>query len=142
MSRSKGTGWYDFAGFMMAIVGISYSISGLHALLKKEYFSEESLLFGSLQLWAWVWLIVGMLGLVAASALIGGGGRMLGIVLASLSAVVTLLTFDTAGQHSLARLLLAVLVIYGLTTHGEEGTGGMLTPSAAPDQRTAPMPPR
>jgi hypothetical protein len=141
MSKSKGTGWYDFSGCIIAIIGVSLSISGFQALFRKEIFSTESLLFGSMQFWAWVWLGLGLLSLVTASALFGGGGRILGIVIASLAAISTLLTYEVAGQHSLARLLLTVLVIYGLTTHGDVGGGGeMLSGSIAPGDRVAPPP--
>jgi len=140
MSRSRGTGWYDFSGCIIAIIGISLSIDGFHALYRKEAFSSESLIFGSMQFWAWVWLIVGIIAIATASALFGGGGRILGIVIAFLSAISTLLTFDVAGQHSLLRLLLAVLVIYGLTTHAGEAGGEMLSGSMAPDERMAPPP--
>jgi hypothetical protein len=140
MSRDKSTGWYDFSGCIIAIIGISLSIDGFHALYRKEAFPEQSLIFGSMQLWAWIWLIVGIIAIATASALFGGGGRILGIVIAFLAVISTLLTYEVAGQRSLLRLLLAVLVIYGLTTHGHARGGEMLSGSIAPDERIAPPP--
>ena len=85
--RTSGRGWYDFAGAMFGIAGAFNSIQGLSAVLKKEYFAGGTLVYDNLQFWGWTWLVIGVLQVIAALMLLTGQGRVLGIILAALSAV-------------------------------------------------------
>ena len=115
--RSGGRGWYDFAGAMFGIVGFFNGIQGLSAIFKKEYFSEDALVYQNLQLWGWIWLILGVVQIGAAISLFSGRGRVLGIVLAAGSAVVS---FTSIGAYPLWAILVIaidILIIHGLTLH-------------------------
>ena len=115
--RSGGRGWYDFAGAMFGIVGFFNGIQGLSAIFKKEYFSEDALVYQNLQLWGWIWLILGVVQIGAAISLFSGKGRVLGIVLAAGSAVVS---FTSIGAYPLWAILVIaidILIIHGLTLH-------------------------
>ena len=117
MERRGGRGWYDFAGAMFGIAGAFNAIQGLSAIMKKEVFAEESLIYGDLQLWGWVWLIVGILQIAAAIMLFSGQGRVLAIVLAAISAVAS---FSSIGAFPVAAIVIIaidILIIHGLTTH-------------------------
>jgi hypothetical protein len=115
--RSRGRGWYDFAGAMFGIVGMFNGIQGLSAIFKKEYFSEEALVYQNLQLWGWIWLIVGVVQIGAAISLFSGRGRTLGIVLAALSAVVSFASIGAYPLWSIAVIAIDILIIPGLTLH-------------------------
>jgi uncharacterized membrane protein HdeD (DUF308 family) len=115
MERRSGGGWYDFAGAMFGIAGFFNSIQGLSAIVKKEYFSEGALVYEDLQLWGWIWLIVGVVQVIAALSLLAGRGRMLGIVLAALSAVVSFTSLGAYPLWSILVIAVDVLVIHGLT---------------------------
>jgi hypothetical protein len=119
--RGDGGGWADLAAVLFVIGGIHNGIAGLSAIFKKEYFSESGLLYENLQVWGWVWLILGLLQLIAASLLVGraSSGRILGIVLASMSAIVWFASIGAYPLWAIVVLVLDVLVIYGLTTHPE-----------------------
>ena len=119
MARRGGGGWANFAAVVFAIVGISNGIQGLGALFKKEYFSEASLLYSNLQFWAWAWLIVGFLQIIASSMLVGRsrGGRTLGIVLAGGSAVVAFFSIGAYPVWGLAVLAMDLMIVFGLTVH-------------------------
>jgi len=132
MADRKGMGWYDFAGALFALAGIWNAVSGLGAIFKKEYFSEEALIYENLQLWGWIWLVLGLVQLGAAAALIGGGGRVLGIVLAAISATVSFASIGAYPLWAILVIALDVLIIYGLTTHPETGTGEVFPSSVAP----------
>lgn len=119
--RSRGRGWYDFAGAMFGIAGFFNGIQGLSAIYKKEIFSEQALVYQNLQFWGWVWVILGVVQIGAAISLFSGSGRVLGIVLAALSAVVA---FTSLGAHQTWGVILIavdILIIYGLTTHAHPG---------------------
>lgn len=127
--RGKGGGWADLAAVVFAIVGISNAVQGLAALFKKEYFAESGLIYENLRFWAIVWIVVGVVQIGAASLLVGRqrSGRVLGIVLASGSAVVAFVSMGANTPWSVAVLAMDLLIVYGLTAHpeafSEMGTG-------------------
>ena len=113
--RTGGRGWYDFAGAMFGIVGAFNAIQGLSAILKKEYFAGGTLVYDNLQFWGWAWLIIGVVQIAAAIMLFSGQGRVLGIVLAALSAVVSFTSLGAYPVWSIIVIALDVLIIHGLT---------------------------
>ena len=137
MSEKRGTGIITFAAVILSLAGFFNGIHGLAAIFKKEYFHESSLLYENLQLWGWVWLILGVLQISAAYMLFGrsSGGRILAIVLAGVSAVIA---FASMGAHPTGSILIIamdVLVIYGLTVRAD-----MFTPGGIDDSPIGPRP--
>jgi len=120
-ARQGGGGWRDFSAVVFAIVGISNAIQGLTAIFKKEYFHEASLVYSNLQFWGIVWLIVGVLQVVAAMLLFGKqpSGRVLGIVLAIGASIVAFMSLEGNPSWGFAVLAMNLLVVYGLTAHPE-----------------------
>lgn len=131
MGERKG-GWYDFAGAMFGIAGAFNSIQGLSAVIKKEYFAGGTLVYDNLQFWGWVWLVVGVLQVIAALMLLAGRGRVLGIVLAALSAVVSFTSIGAYPLWSILVITLDVLIIHGLTVHSEVERPSMSLRGAPP----------
>jgi hypothetical protein len=122
MSRRKpGGGWADFAAVILAIAGFLNALQGLSALFKREYFSEQGLVYQNIGVWAVVWLVVGISQIGTASLLVGRerSGRILGIVFASASAVISFFSMGAYPVWHLTVLALDVLIIFGLTTHPE-----------------------
>jgi hypothetical protein len=136
--RTGGRGWYDFAGAMLGIAGAFNAIEGLAAVLKKEYFAGGTLLYDNLQVWGWAWLIIGVVQVSAAIMLFAGNGRVLGIILAALSAVVSFASIGASPAWSIIVIALDVLIINGLTVHAEPGEGSSFVGSGAPRQDTLP----
>jgi hypothetical protein len=130
--RSAGRGWYDFAAVLFAIAGIWNGLAGLSAIFKKEYFSEQSLLYQNLQVWGWVWLIMGLLQLGAAAALVAGGGRGMGIALAAVSCVIQFASIGAYPLWSILVIALDIVVIYGLTAHGGRPASAFPEPAPRP----------
>jgi len=121
MSEERGTGIITFAAVILSLAGFFNGIHGLAAIFKKEYFDEASLLYQNLQVWGWVWLILGVLQISAAYMLLGRAraGRTLAIFLAGVSAVIA---FASMGAHPVGSILVIamdVLVIYGLTVRAD-----------------------
>lgn len=115
--EKRKSGWYDFAGAMFGIAGSFNAIQGLSAVIKKEYFAGGTLVYDNLQFWGWAWLIIGVLQVIAALMLLAGRGRVLGIVLAALSAVVSFTSIGAYPLWSILVITLDVLIIHGLTVH-------------------------
>ena len=142
MSERRGTAVITFAAVMLSLAGFFNGIHGLAAIFKKEYFYEAGLLYQNLQLWGWIWLILGVLQISAASMLLGRsrGGRTLAIALAGISAVIA---FASMGAHPVGSILVIavdVLVIYGLTVRADMFVSGgiddsPIAPRAEPSGR-------
>jgi hypothetical protein len=135
MAEERGTGIITFAAVVLSLAGFFNGIHGLAAIFKKEYFVESSLLYENLQLWGWVWLILGVLQISAAYMLFGraSGGRILAIVLAGVSAVIAFATLGAHPTGSILVIAMDVIVIYGLTVRAE-----MFVPGGIDDSPIAP----
>jgi len=117
-------GWVYFAGFMMVVMGIFQTIAGLTALLNDKFYvvSENSLAVFNFTAWGWIHLILGIIVLSAGSAIIGGHawGRVVGVVLATLSLLANFLFITAYPIWSIVVMVIDVLIIYALTVHGSE----------------------
>ena len=144
MAERRGDrGWYDFAGAMFGIAGAFNAIQGLSAIMKKEYFAGGSAVYDNLQFWGWAWLIIGVVQIGAAIMLFSGQGRMLGIVLAALSAVVSFTSLGAYPVWGIIVIAMDVLIIHGLTAHPSvEGYSSSGIGQGAPRQDMAPPPMR
>ena len=137
MSEKRSTGIVTFAAVILSLAGFFNAIHGLAAIIKKEYFNESALLYQNLQVWGWVWLILGVLQLSAAYMLLGrsSGGRILAIVLAGVSAIIAFASMGAHPTGSILVIAMDVIVIYGLTVRAD-----MFTPGGIDDPQTAPRP--
>lgn len=121
---SGWVGWAYFAGIMMAVLGFFQVIVGLTALFKDSYFVvlPNSIVNVDFTVWGWAHLALGLLVLVAGFALLAGQvwGRVIGVVLAVLSAVANLLFLPAYPVWSTIIIVIDVLVIYALVVHGHE----------------------
>src|SRR2546423_3767463 len=92
---SDWVGWVFFAGLMMILVGTFSAIQGLVALFNSGYYlvgSEGLIVHVNYAGWGWLHLILGILVLLAGFGVMSGNtaSRVIGIVLAVLSAIVNL----------------------------------------------------
>ena len=118
----KGSGWIGFAGVMLIIAGFFDIISGLWALDHKSTAGDQILYEGNLETWGWIYLIVGIVILVAGFGVFGRAqwARWVGILAAMLGIIVEFFwMFQTPGR-SLVYIVLASLVIYALTVYGDK----------------------
>ena len=117
-------GWVIFAGVLMVILGGFNIIYGLVAIFDDQHFAatRAGLLVFDLTTWGWILLIVGIVQVIAASALIAGKlwARIIGIILAGLNAWGQLALLDAQPVWSSIIIAVDVLVIYALAVHGRE----------------------
>ena len=116
-----GTGWAVFAGVLFMVAGLWNVMAGWAALVRKEYFSEASLLFHNLQVVGWVWLGIGVIQVLASYLIIARrpSGRVLGIALAALSMLAWFFTIGAYPMWAMMIVAIDALIIYGLAAHGE-----------------------
>jgi hypothetical protein len=118
-------GWAFFAGVLMVIVGAFQLIKALTALFNQHYLLVSSsglALHADLAAWGWVHLVIGLVLIAAGFGVVTGKmwGRVLGIVLTAVSAIVNLLDIAAYPLWSIMIIALDVVIIYALAVHGSE----------------------
>lgn len=126
--QSQTSGWRTagtyLAGWLMILVGLFQALTGLAAIVNNRLFviGREYVYAFSLTAWGWVHLIVGVVILVAGCAVLVGKlwARVVGIILALISAVVNFVFIPYYPFWSILIIALDVFVIWALATHGRE----------------------
>jgi len=121
----RGLGWILFAWLMLLVAGVISVIDGISALAYSAFFADYGARFvaGNIRIWGWIALVMGIVEIVAAISVWRGGefGRVAGIVIAAFSIFVQLFWIPIVPLWALISMVLAILVIYGLTVHGGRG---------------------
>ena len=120
----RGAGRVVFAAFLLLIAGSLNIIYGIGAIADANFYTANGThyIFGNLHTWGWITLIVGVIQLIAAFSLFGGGGfgRFIGIVAAGLGAFGALLAIGTVPFWSLGVFAICLWVAHGLIVYGED----------------------
>src|SRR5438105_10890859 len=122
-SRPRGHGWVVFAALMLFLAGVFNVIDGLVALADSKFYGAGAVfVWSDLRTWGWIVLALGVVQLLAGSAILRGRawGRWFGIVVASLNAIGQMMFIPAYPWWSLLIIALDILVIYGLATHGAQ----------------------
>ena len=119
----RGAGWLAFAGTVLVVSGVFKILDALWAFKYDDEVSEEvqTVLFeNDLQSWGWVWLVVGVVLVLAGIAVVSGAewARWVGIVTAALAAMAFLPWIYYQPLWTILSVTLAVFVIYALATYG------------------------
>jgi hypothetical protein len=121
--RDELSGWRTFSGVAFYLVGGFNIVGGLAALLKDEVFvvGNDGLLVADYTAWGWFLLILGLVQLAVGIGIFRGRGwgRLLGVILAALSAMLHIAFLVAFPAFSLITIALAVLVCYGLIVPDE-----------------------
>ena len=143
MDAPRGEGRAIFAAVFLTLGGVLNIIWGIAAIGNASFFVHNThYMFSNLKGWGWITLIIGIIELLAAASLFGGGtfGRWFGIIAAGLAAIGALLEIPAYPLWSIAIFALCLWIIQGLAVYG----GDLDTPdrpNAATSARTVPRPP-
>jgi hypothetical protein len=117
------TGWWLFAGILLNIAGVLNVIWGIVAISESHFFTTTGAVyvFGHLNTWGWITLILGAIQILAGLSLFVGGsfGRWFGVFAASLVAIDSLFTIRVLPFWSICIFALSVIVIYQLAKSPE-----------------------
>ena len=118
------SGWVLFAITMFVLAGLLNAIYGLMMLFNSDWvvFTNEGAWLVDISTWGWITLFVGIIQFLAAWGIYGGKrwAQIVGIIIATIAAVNALFTISIHPVWGMAMLAIAVLVIYGITVHGDE----------------------
>jgi hypothetical protein len=122
---SGWVGWIIFAGLMMILLGAFQAIEGLVALFNQGYYLVRPsglVISVDYTAWGWVHLIIGVLAMLAGVGLMKGNAvaRVVGVVLAGLSAIVNLAFIAAYPLWSTIVIAIDIIVIYAIIVHGRE----------------------
>lgn len=112
-------GGYIFAGTLMILIGIFQAFTGLAAIFEDQFYvvTENYVYDIDVTAWGWIHLILGIVVVLAGFSLFAGTtwSRVVGIMLAVLSALANFLFIPYYPFWSLLMIALAVWVIWALT---------------------------
>jgi hypothetical protein len=126
--RAEPTGWVGwliFAGVTAIMLGAFQIIEGLVAVFKDSYYrigADNALVHVDYTTWGWTHFGIGCAVLIAGVGVLTGAmwGRVLGITVAVISAVINLAFIAAYPVWAVIIIALDVLVIYALAVHGRE----------------------
>ena len=108
-----------FAGVMMLLIGLFHAVAGLVALIDDEFYvvTANYTFEFDVTAWGWIHLIGGIAVAIAGISVFSGStwSRLVGIVLAVISAVVNFFFLPYYPWWSLVMIALAVWVIWSLS---------------------------
>ena len=118
-------GWVVFAGVMLIMLGTFQIIQGLVALFDDGFYLVNSnglVVDVDYNTWGWVHTGIGVISVLAGMGLLAGNmaARIVGVVIAFLSAIVNLAFLSAYPVWSTIMITLDVIVIYAIIVHGRE----------------------
>ena len=118
------SGWVVFAATMAAMVGVFNMIYGIVLLFNDKWvaLTTEGILVFNVGAWGWILIALGAFQLFIAYG-IGMGqswARVVGVLWASLIAIGQMAFLSVYPLWSLLIIAMSILIIYGLTIHGDE----------------------
>lgn len=121
-------GWTVFAGTMLAIVGFFQAFAGLVAILDDDFYVATPKYFLELDAttWGWIHLIGGIIVFLAGLYIFSGAvwARTIGVIVAVFAMVANFASLPYYPVWSIIMITIAGFVIWALTVHGRDITGG------------------
>ncbi|MEU6712512.1 hypothetical protein ABZ897_13610 [Nonomuraea sp. NPDC046802] len=121
-----------FAGSIMVLVGVFSIVAGIAAIFRSNVyvFRGNYVFMWDVTGWGWIHLALGILVLLAGLAVFSGQAwaRVVGIVLAGLSAIVNFMFLPYYPIWTVLIILLDVMIICALAMYNREAAGSRRPP--------------
>jgi hypothetical protein len=119
----RGSGWLLFASIVLVVAGIMRIFDAIWAwrydgVLPDEF--QEAILGDDLDTYGWLWLIVGIVLILAGFAVmrLSQWARWIGIIAGAIIAITAIGWMPVYPVWSLVYVAIGILVIYGLAAYG------------------------
>jgi hypothetical protein len=128
LDRREPTAWVGmvlFAGTMLVMLGSFQAMEGIVAIIRDEYYlvTRSGMVIDlDYTVWGWTHLIIGLIAIGVGIGVFAGQmwARVLGIVVAVISALVNIAFLSAYPIWVTIVIALDVLAIYALAVHGRE----------------------
>jgi hypothetical protein len=112
----RGEGWVVFTVAFLALSGALSVVYGISALTNEQHFDAGGLLWGDLDTWAWVAIVLGALEMLVAWLLHRRTvlGSLLAICLVAFSFIANFMSIGAYPVWSVIEMTLAGVVMWGL----------------------------
>jgi len=119
----RGHGWIIFSAILLGVAGIMRILDSIWAFRYHGTLPQnlENAIYGtSLKTYGWIWLIVGIVLILAAIAVMYASqiGRWVGILAGAVAAVTAIGWLPYYTGWSIVYMAAGILVIYGLAVYG------------------------
>ena len=117
----RGMGWIAFAGIMLGLAGTWNFIDGILAIGSSHvYLGGAHYIFGGLNSWGWIVMLLGVTQLAAGAAVVNGSSwaRWFGIFVAGINSIGQLAFLPAYPFWALSMFTVDMLIIYGLAVYG------------------------
>jgi hypothetical protein len=121
----RRSGWVTTAGVVMLVAGGYNALSGIAAIADDDTLAAQAtkVLYGiDIGTWGWLWLLVGIVQLAAGVLILmrNEWGLAMGVVIAGISAMITVFVIFVVPLWAIAVLSLDILVIWALLSAHED----------------------
>jgi hypothetical protein len=121
---SGWVGWVYFAGIMLVVRAIFTAFEGIVALTHSSFYvvTPHQLAVYNFTAWGWIDLVLAAVMLFAGFSVLSGHlfGRIVAIVVATVSLLASLVFLPAYPVWGLAAIALDAVIIYALVAHGAE----------------------
>jgi hypothetical protein len=118
------SGIVTFAGVLAIVIGAYNAIGGIAAIAEDDRTeaAAEVLFDVDITVWGWIWLGLGIVQMIVGGLILArhASGLLLGVIWASIGAVLTVFVIFTYPIWALIVLAIQVIIIYGLLEHADE----------------------
>jgi hypothetical protein len=123
-TERRGLGWLFFAGTVLGLAGIMRVVDAVWAFRYNGALPDnlqDSVFGDNLTTYAWVWLLVGIILILASFLILTGSqlARWVGYIAAAIAAVSAMTWMPYYPIWALTYVLIALLVIYALSAYGD-----------------------
>jgi hypothetical protein len=117
-SGAARSGWLEFAGVLTIITGFFNAFDGLIAFYRTSYF-RNVFIYGNLRFWAGVFLVFGVLQILAGFAILGrqGWGRWFAMITVIVNALAQLFVIGSNPWWSAIIIAYDIAIFYALAVH-------------------------
>ena len=119
--KAKGYGLVLFAAILLAMIGCFNVIYGIAAIANSHVFTADArYVFGSLNSWGWITLILGALQLLAAAGVMAGNqlARWFAVAVLGLNAIDLMFFIPAYPFWSLTIIAMDIVALWGLCAYG------------------------
>ena len=121
---SGWVGWVYFAGILLVVRAVFELLFGIVALTHSSFYvvTANQLAVFNYTAWGWVDFVLAALMLFAGFSVLSGHlfGRVVAVIVASVSLMANLVFLPAYPIWSIAAVLIDVVIIYALVVHGAE----------------------